>query len=81
MGIVAVQTPVSTHLRYYPLFVLGDVSPRFDLLQAVRQSFDVADGDGDGPGAGGATSDGGGTGGAGSPDAPGDGENVEEWPP
>lgn len=29
----------------------------------------------------GGTSDGGGTGGAGSPDAPGDGEDVEEWPP
>lgn len=81
VGIVAVQTPVSTYLRYYPLFVLGDVSPRFDLLGAVRQSFDVADGDGDGPGAGEATSDGGGAGGAGSPDAPGDGEDVEEWPP
>jgi hypothetical protein len=32
---VLVQTPVATYLRYYALFVLGDVSPDYDLLEVL----------------------------------------------
>lgn len=31
-----VQVPVQTYLRYYSLFVLAAVSPRYDLLEGVR---------------------------------------------
>jgi len=34
-----VQVPVQTYLRYYSLFVLGDVSPAYDLVHEKRSSL------------------------------------------
>ena len=79
VGVVLVQTPVSTYLRYYALFVLGDVSPEYDLLEAIRREGDGDDGRGGAPEE---VEDGGG-GEGGSPTgggAIGD-DDVEEWPP
>lgn len=45
---VFIAVPVRTYLRYYPLFVLGAVSPEFDLLEDVRAAIESADADGEG---------------------------------
>lgn len=41
-SVVVIQVPVSTYLRYYPLFVLADVSPAYDLLDEVRRTLETA---------------------------------------
>ncbi|MUV86353.1 hypothetical protein GJ631_07145 [Natronomonas sp. CBA1123] len=40
VGVTVVQTPVSTYLRHYSLFVLADVSPAYDLVAEIRDDAD-----------------------------------------
>lgn len=37
---VLIGVPIQTYLRYYALFVLADLVPRYDLLDEVRRSLD-----------------------------------------
>lgn len=40
VGTVLVQVPVQTYLRYYSLFVLGAITPSFDLVGHIREDLD-----------------------------------------
>ncbi|WP_114576334.1 hypothetical protein [Saliphagus sp. LR7] len=44
-GVTCVQVPIQTYLRYYSLFVLGSVTPRFDVVEAVRSEVGDPAGD------------------------------------
>ena len=45
VGVTVVQTPVSTYLRHYSLFVLADVSPEYDLVADVRSDIKTGTGE------------------------------------
>lgn len=45
-GVTCVQVPIQTSLRYYSLFVLGSVTPRFDMVEGLRSEDAGAAGDG-----------------------------------
>ena len=40
VGTVLVAVPVQTYLRYYALFVLGGVSPQYDLVEEIRSHLE-----------------------------------------
>lgn len=40
VGTVLIQVPVQTYLRYYGLFVLGAVSPEYDLVEEIRTGIE-----------------------------------------
>lgn len=42
-GVTAVQVPIQTYLRYYSLFVLGSVTPAFDMVGPLRPDEDESD--------------------------------------
>lgn len=37
-GITLVQAPIQTYLRYYSLFVLGSITPPFDVVRSLRST-------------------------------------------
>ncbi|AUX09452.1 hypothetical protein AArcSl_1826 [Halalkaliarchaeum desulfuricum] len=39
VGTVLVAVPVRTYLRYYALFVLGGVTPEYDLVEGIREDI------------------------------------------
>ncbi|UWG49517.1 putative membrane protein [Halalkaliarchaeum sp. AArc-CO] len=52
VGTVLVAVPVQTYLRYYALFVLGGVSPQYDLVREIRSHLEETQNeteDGSGP--------------------------------
>ena len=50
--VTLVLVPLETYLRYYALFVLGAVTPEFDLVADIRQAIEAEKGDRDGGGEG-----------------------------
>ena len=69
IGVLLIQVPFQTFLRYYALLVLGDVNPEFDVVPDARAAVraDGGNGDDDGTGSdgvgGGGPGESGGTGG------------------
>ncbi|WP_436908045.1 DUF7544 domain-containing protein [Halosimplex marinum] len=47
VGGLLIQVPFQTFLRYYALFVLGDVEPDFDVIPTARAAVRTDGGDGD----------------------------------
>ena len=45
VGTTLVQVPIQTYLRYYSLFVLGGVTPEYDLVAPIREEIDAGDAD------------------------------------
>ncbi len=43
VGTVAIQVPIRTYLRYYSLFVLGSITPSYDLVDEMRAEIERAE--------------------------------------
>jgi len=41
VGTMAIQTPIHAYLRYYSLFVLGSITPMYDLVTDIRAEIDA----------------------------------------